>query len=218
MPLPRDDDFVDRASSQESASGGSQTLLEQIEEKCARPAARVALVGIGGWDKDVSMIQTSIVEADEGRKSRVAIEYCHFLRQRSPNVWVFRSIRVTPPVSRKGTATSPKRPAFPTNGSLTRTSLKWLRDGCRMRGELGGWWCLTMRTTMAFSSCQKKEGHLQHPIALAVDRGSSCNTCPAVPMDLCLSPREQQMCPGNWWSTRASSSSIRGFSVTRLSF
>jgi hypothetical protein len=43
VPFRRDLDFVDR-----QASFGSKTLLEQIEEQCAPPSARVALVGIGG--------------------------------------------------------------------------------------------------------------------------------------------------------------------------
>ena len=37
VPFRRDDDFVDRG-----------TLLEQIAQKCAAPASRVALVGMGG--------------------------------------------------------------------------------------------------------------------------------------------------------------------------
>ena len=43
VPFRRDVDFVDRRP----ASSGD-TLLEQIEQQCAMPAARVALVGIGG--------------------------------------------------------------------------------------------------------------------------------------------------------------------------
>jgi hypothetical protein len=43
VPFRRDIDFVDR-----QASSGGKTLLEQIEVQCAPPAARVALVGIGG--------------------------------------------------------------------------------------------------------------------------------------------------------------------------
>jgi hypothetical protein len=43
VPFRRDTDFVDRRISQ-----GGRTLLEQIEQQCATPAARVALVGIGG--------------------------------------------------------------------------------------------------------------------------------------------------------------------------
>ena len=43
VPFRRDVDFVDR-----QASSSGKTLLEQIEEQCAPPAARVALVGIGG--------------------------------------------------------------------------------------------------------------------------------------------------------------------------
>ena len=43
VPFRRDVDFVDRRASQDHG-----TLLEQIEQRCAVPAARVALVGIGG--------------------------------------------------------------------------------------------------------------------------------------------------------------------------
>ena len=43
VPFRRDADFVDRRASEDG-----RTLLEQIEEQCAAPAARVALVGIGG--------------------------------------------------------------------------------------------------------------------------------------------------------------------------
>ena len=43
VPFRRDLDFVDRRISNDRG-----TLLEQIEEQCAAPAARVALVGIGG--------------------------------------------------------------------------------------------------------------------------------------------------------------------------
>jgi Heterokaryon incompatibility protein (HET) len=43
VPFRRDADFVDRRASQDD-----RTLLEQIEQQCAAPASRVALVGIGG--------------------------------------------------------------------------------------------------------------------------------------------------------------------------
>jgi Heterokaryon incompatibility protein (HET) len=43
VPFRRDADFVDRRASQDG-----KTLLEQVEQQCAAPAARVALVGIGG--------------------------------------------------------------------------------------------------------------------------------------------------------------------------
>ena len=43
VPFRRDVDFVDRRISHDRG-----TLLEQIEQQCAAPAARVALVGIGG--------------------------------------------------------------------------------------------------------------------------------------------------------------------------
>ena len=40
VPFRRDADFVDRGM-----------LLDQIRERCAAPASRVALVGLGGWGK-----------------------------------------------------------------------------------------------------------------------------------------------------------------------
>lgn len=43
VPFRRDADFVDRRATQDG-----QTLLKQVEQQCAAPAARVALVGIGG--------------------------------------------------------------------------------------------------------------------------------------------------------------------------
>jgi hypothetical protein len=43
VPFRRDVDFVDRRASQDD-----RTLLKQIEQQCAAPASRVALVGIGG--------------------------------------------------------------------------------------------------------------------------------------------------------------------------
>ena len=43
VPFRSDTDFVDRRTSLDG-----RTLLEQIQQQCAAPAARVALVGIGG--------------------------------------------------------------------------------------------------------------------------------------------------------------------------
>jgi hypothetical protein len=43
VPFRRDTDFVDRRTSLDG-----KTLLEKIQQQCATPAARVALVGIGG--------------------------------------------------------------------------------------------------------------------------------------------------------------------------
>ncbi|KAJ9656881.1 hypothetical protein H2198_004634 [Neophaeococcomyces mojaviensis] len=61
VPFRRDADFVVRG-----------TILTQIERKCEEGGARVALVGFGGVGK-----------------SQLAIEYCHRLRERSPDTWVF---------------------------------------------------------------------------------------------------------------------------------
>jgi hypothetical protein len=43
VPFRRDADFIDRRT-----SPNSRTILEQIQQQCTTPAARVALVGIGG--------------------------------------------------------------------------------------------------------------------------------------------------------------------------
>ncbi|KAF2195128.1 hypothetical protein K469DRAFT_538467, partial [Zopfia rhizophila CBS 207.26] len=60
VPFRRDDDFVGRDS------------LPKIRQICARPAARAALVGLGGVGK-----------------SQVAIEYAYQVRDESPDTWVF---------------------------------------------------------------------------------------------------------------------------------
>ncbi|KAJ2897764.1 domain-containing histone demethylation 3D [Zalerion maritima] len=61
VPFPPDPDFVDRPD-----------ILKWIHEKCTRPTARIALVGLGGIGK-----------------SQLAIRYAHQVRQHSPNTWVF---------------------------------------------------------------------------------------------------------------------------------
>ncbi|OAG04125.1 uncharacterized protein CC84DRAFT_1207310 [Paraphaeosphaeria sporulosa] len=60
VPFRRDADFVDRG-----------TLLDQIRERCAAPASRVALVGLGGVGK-----------------SQLAIEHCYRTAEQSPETWV----------------------------------------------------------------------------------------------------------------------------------
>ncbi|KAF2467718.1 uncharacterized protein BDR25DRAFT_233833, partial [Lindgomyces ingoldianus] len=61
IPFRRDTDFVDRG-----------TLLDQIREKCAAPASRIALVGLGGVGK-----------------SQLAIEHCYQTADEYPETWVF---------------------------------------------------------------------------------------------------------------------------------
>ncbi|KAI1664793.1 Kinesin light chain [Pyrenophora tritici-repentis] len=60
VPFRRDPDFVTRG-----------TLLDQIRERCAAPASRVALVGLGGVGK-----------------SQLAIEHCYRTAKQSPDTWV----------------------------------------------------------------------------------------------------------------------------------
>ncbi|KAJ5353718.1 hypothetical protein N7541_006282 [Penicillium brevicompactum] len=60
-PFRRDTDFVDRGA-----------LLEEIYQKGCTPAARIALVGLGGVGK-----------------SQLAIECCYKIEERSPQTWVF---------------------------------------------------------------------------------------------------------------------------------
>ncbi|CAG8108423.1 unnamed protein product [Penicillium nalgiovense] len=60
VPFPHDPDFVTRDE------------LDQIYEKSSIPGSRIVLVGLGGVGK-----------------SRLAIEYCHRVRQQSPDTWVF---------------------------------------------------------------------------------------------------------------------------------
>ncbi|KAK7186084.1 TPR domain protein (kinesin light chain), partial [Paraphaeosphaeria sporulosa] len=61
VPFRSDPDFVDRG-----------TLLDRLRERCAAPASRVALVGLGGVGK-----------------TQVAIEHCYRTAKQSPETWVF---------------------------------------------------------------------------------------------------------------------------------
>ncbi|KAK4172406.1 hypothetical protein QBC36DRAFT_390435 [Triangularia setosa] len=61
VPFSRDPDFVNRGD-----------ILDQINKRCSEPAARVALVGLGGIGK-----------------SQLAIEYAHRIAAGQPDGWVF---------------------------------------------------------------------------------------------------------------------------------
>ncbi|KAK3902308.1 kinesin light chain [Staphylotrichum tortipilum] len=64
IPFSRDPDFVNRGD-----------ILYQIDQRCSEPAARVALVGLGGVGK-----------------SRLAIEFAHRVAAGQPDTWGFRKI------------------------------------------------------------------------------------------------------------------------------
>ncbi|KAJ5514921.1 hypothetical protein N7463_004473 [Penicillium fimorum] len=66
VPFRHDPDFVSR-----------DELLDQIHEKSSILGSRIVLVGLGGLGE--------IKRA----KSRLAVEYCHRVRQQSPDTWVF---------------------------------------------------------------------------------------------------------------------------------
>ncbi|KAJ5416976.1 uncharacterized protein N7487_000526 [Penicillium crustosum] len=61
VPVPHDPDFV-----------GRDDLLNRIHEQSSVPGSRIVLVGLGGVGK-----------------TRLAVEYCHQVRQQSPHTWVF---------------------------------------------------------------------------------------------------------------------------------
>ncbi|KAJ5451406.1 hypothetical protein N7491_000588 [Penicillium cf. griseofulvum] len=61
VPVPHDPDFVSR-----------DDLLNRIHGQSSVPGSRIVLVGLGGVGK-----------------TRLAVEYCHRVRQQSPDTWVF---------------------------------------------------------------------------------------------------------------------------------
>ncbi|KAJ5869517.1 hypothetical protein N7455_004458 [Penicillium solitum] len=61
VPVPHDPDFVSR-----------DDLLNRIHKQSSVPGSRIVLVGLGGVGK-----------------TRLAVEYCHQVRQKSPHTWVF---------------------------------------------------------------------------------------------------------------------------------
>ncbi|MCJ1251979.1 hypothetical protein MMC30_009217 [Trapelia coarctata] len=61
VPFTRDADFVERSE-----------IFDQVQQKCAAPGSRTALVGLGGVGK-----------------SQLAIEFAYRTQERSPETWVF---------------------------------------------------------------------------------------------------------------------------------
>ncbi|KAJ5493775.1 hypothetical protein N7463_009862 [Penicillium fimorum] len=61
VPVPHDPDFVSR-----------DDLLDRISRQSSVPGSRIVLVGLGGVGK-----------------TRLAVEYCHQVREQSPDTWVF---------------------------------------------------------------------------------------------------------------------------------
>ncbi|KAJ5901577.1 hypothetical protein N7495_002105 [Penicillium taxi] len=61
VPFPHDPDFVSR-----------ELYFNQLHEKASSPGSRIVLVGLGGVGK-----------------TQLAIQYCYWVRQKSPETWVF---------------------------------------------------------------------------------------------------------------------------------
>ncbi|KAJ5827849.1 hypothetical protein N7447_004612 [Penicillium robsamsonii] len=109
VPFPHDPDFVSREE------------LDQIHEKCSIPGSRIVLVGLGGVGK-----------------SRLAIEYCHRVRQQSPDTWVFwvhASNAARCEESLRNLADRTKIPGRQDrNSNIFQLFGNWLQDG-----EIGNW-------------------------------------------------------------------------------
>ncbi|KAM0703872.1 hypothetical protein Q7P35_008877 [Cladosporium inversicolor] len=144
VPFRRDPDYVQRGS-----------LFDKITSKLASPAARVALVGLGGVGK-----------------SQLAIEYAHQLRQRSPETWVLwiyasnaarfeQSVRDNLDQLKVHGRKDPKADAF----QLFRV---WLRDVTR-----GPWLIILDNADDA--------GVLESPAAIEQAQGAVANCPPAEP-------------------------------------
>ncbi|CAI7579279.1 unnamed protein product [Penicillium bialowiezense] len=109
VPFPHDPDFVSRDE------------LDQLLEKSSIPGSRTALVGLGGVGK-----------------SRLAIEYCYQVRQRSPETWVLwvhASNAARCEESLRNLADRAKVPGRQDrNANIFQLFANWLQDG-----KIGKW-------------------------------------------------------------------------------
>ncbi|KAF2019528.1 hypothetical protein BU24DRAFT_365047 [Aaosphaeria arxii CBS 175.79] len=112
VPFRQDHNFVERES-----------LLSVLEERCPKPAARVALVGLGGVGK-----------------SQLAVEYSYRFRARYPERWVFWVHAGSTSNIEQGFATLAEKasiPAWdPTDRNRFSVITKWLAD------EANGSWLI----------------------------------------------------------------------------
>ncbi|CAI7579555.1 unnamed protein product [Penicillium pancosmium] len=110
VPFPHDQDFVNR-----------DEILDEIHEKSSIPGSRIVLVGLGGVGK-----------------SRLAIEYCHRVRQQSPETWVFwvhASNAARCEESLRNLADRAKIPGRQDrNANIFQLFVNWLQDG-----KIGEW-------------------------------------------------------------------------------
>ncbi|KAJ5464920.1 uncharacterized protein N7458_000606 [Penicillium daleae] len=110
VPFPRDPDFV-----------GRNETLGQIHEKASIAGSRLALVGLGGIGK-----------------TQLAIEYCHQVRQRTADTWIFwvhASNAARCEQSLRDLADRVKIPGSQDrNANISQVVGHWLQDG-----KIGKW-------------------------------------------------------------------------------
>ncbi|KAJ5343592.1 uncharacterized protein N7506_003416 [Penicillium brevicompactum] len=104
VPFPHDPDFVGRDE------------LDQLLERSSIPGSRTVLVGLGGVGK-----------------SRLAIEYCYQVRQRSPETWVFWVHASTAARYEESVRNLADRANIPGrqdhNANIFQLFANWLQDG-----------------------------------------------------------------------------------------
>jgi hypothetical protein len=137
VPFRRDIDFVDRRILHDRG-----TLLEQIEQQCAAPAARVGSWELVAQGEPPFYHHDLLANASMYRKSQLAIEHCYRLRERSPDTWVFwihasntdrikQGYREIAELGKIPGRTDPKQNIF-------KLVARWVRD------ETKGRWVLTL--------------------------------------------------------------------------